>query len=271
MLAVGSGSAFTSAAFQNSTAPTADLRVVVDQALTVERGDGFDKSNADNVNESQFFNGTNTGSGGDIDDSSGAAFDGSSAPLAYVNKKVNGDLVIKAAQDVGLSHNFEKILKISNDTNEDVDVGIAYDRSASTAPNNQYGAAIENDNVDLSGTPFSSSNNFAQKVYQFRANSLDNGSISYNAGGITNDVISPDPATSSPTQVSGSNNTVSNAEDLPAGALTIPAGDTLQVDLFVDATDADAIEAAASSQNAFGESRETVDIMDAITVGTLDV
>ena len=77
--------------------------------------------------------------------------------------------------------------------------------------------------------------NFAQKVYQFQANQIgSSGSLSgvsgsdfaNSSGPITDDVISPDPGVPNNTTqgVSDGNNTISNDPDLPAGAVTIPAG-----------------------------------------------
>jgi hypothetical protein len=226
----------------------------VDQALTAEKGPGFDPTDSKFVNESDFFNAS------DIDDSTGAAFDGEDTPLAYVNEDTNDDLVINAAVDVGdsgtVNPTFPELIKISNDTTEDVDVGIAYDRNAS-----QYGD-------DINGTaPLNYS--FAQGVYEFQANSLTSGNtLNYAAG--SGATISPDSTNS--TQVSGTNNTINNNGDLPAAAATIPAGDALTIDLVVNISPSDRtdIENSVGGLTTFGSDRETVDIMDAITVGKFD-
>ena len=249
-LATSSGALFSSAAFSNSVSPTSDLRVVVEENLEVRKGPGFVAANPEYTNESVFFNGT------DIDDSASGAFNSSDTPLAYVNDDVNGNLVIKAAQDVGVSSfTFSEIIAIDNQTADDVDVGIAYDRGASPS---QYGDDVEGGNLGY---------DVAQRVYQFQANSLTSGgSINYASG--SGSLISPDPAGPG---VTGSNNTISNNNDRPAAAVTIPSGDTLSIDLVVDtASDETALEDEAGLSGGFGEERGTVDILDAITVGTFD-
>ena len=246
-LAMGSGAAFTSAAFQNSVAPESDLRVVVEENLEVRKGPGFDDSDPEYIDDPDFFD------GGDIDES--GAFEEDETPLAYVNDDVNDDLVIKAAQDVGVSSfRFEEIIEISNQTTEAVDVGIAYDRDA-----DQYG-----DDVD---SPLSFE--VGQRVYQFEANELGDGSSpTFNAGG--GDLISPEPGADGVT--SGSNDTIANDDDKPAAAVEVPEGETLSIDLVVDTgTDSDVIEDAAGLSGGFGEERGTVDILDEITVGTFDL
>jgi hypothetical protein len=249
-LATGSGAIFSSAAFSNSVSPTSDLRVVVEENLEVRKGPGFAAADPEYTNESAFFDGT------DIDDSASGAFNSSDTPLAYVNDDVNGNLVIKAAQDVGVSSfTFSEIIAIDNQTADDVDVGIAYDRGASPS---QYGDDVEGGNLGY---------DVAQRVYQFQANSLTSGdSINYASG--SGSLISPDPAGPG---VTGSNNTISNNNDRPAAAVTIPSGDTLSIDLVVDtASDETALEDEAGLSGGFGEERGTVDILDAITVGTFD-
>lgn len=278
MLAVGSGATFTSAAFASSTTPTADLRVVVDQDLTVEQGPGFSDGNPDNTDNSDFFTGANEDAGGDIDDSSGGAFENDSLPLAFVNGDTNDNLVIKAAVSNGGSHIFTELLQVSNDTSAPVNVGIAYDRGAGPGSDgSQYGQDISDDNVDLSGTSYSSANaeDFAQNVYQFRANQVNGsgvgGSDFANSTTPPSNVISPDPRVPGGTQgVSGSNSGIGKQADLPAGAVTIQPGEDLTLDLVVDTSASDAIEAAAQGSNTFGKTTSTVDILDEITVGTFD-
>ena len=250
-LATGSGAIFSSAAFSNSVSPTSDLRVVVEENLEVRKGPGFDVTSSVYTNESAFFDGD------DIDDSASGAFNSSSPALAYVNDDVNDNLVIKAAQNVGVpSFTFSEIIEIGNTTADPVDVGIAYDRGASSS---QYGDDVENGNLGY---------DVAQRVYQFQANSLDSGNaVNYAAG--SGNLISPDPNGAGVT--AGTNNSVSEDNDKPAAAVTIPSGDILSIDLVVDtASDSTAIEDEAGLSGDFGSDRGTVDILDAITVGKFE-
>jgi hypothetical protein len=230
--------------------------VVVEENLEVRKGPGFDVTDSVYTNESAFFDGD------DIDDSSGGAFNSSSPALAYVNDDVNGALEIKAAQNVDApsSVTFPEIIAIDNQTADDVDVGIAYDRGASSS---QYG-----DDVESGGLGY----DLAQRVYQFQASSLATGSLNYPADPNSSaPLISPDPNGAGVT--AGSNNSVSDDNDKPAAAVTIPSGNTLNIDLVVDinSTDQTAIENEAGLSGGFGSDRGTVDILDAITVGTFDL
>lgn len=284
LLATGSGASFTSAAFSSSTTPTADLRVVVDQELRVQRGPGFNTSDNDNTGTPGFFTNDNDAAGGNLNETSSGAFngnsDGESPPLAFVNGSTNENLVFKAAVEGGTTHTFEELLEITNQTAEAVNVGIAYDRgSGPGSDNSQYGQDISDDNVDVGPLNYTDEEDFAQNVYEFRANQIgSSGSFSSvgssdfaNSTTPPNNVISPDPRVPSASTVGvegDSSNTISNDPDLPAGAVNIPAGEKLTIDLVVNTNDSEAIKAAAPGSNAFGSSTSTVNILDAITVGT---
>lgn len=237
-LAGGGGATITSAAFQDSVSPEADLRVVVDENLEVRKGVGFDTGDSKYTDDDDFF------SGNDIDDE--GAFNGEDPPLAFVNDEVNDELVINTAVNLESTVTFDEILEISNQTSAPVEVGIAYDRDAE-----QYGSDV-GDGGDLI------SFETAQQVYQFEANDGDDEVL-----------ISPDPGEDG---VEGENDTIEEDEDKPAASVEIASGETLQIDLVVDTdtTDDDIESAVNENTGTFGETRSTVDILDEITVGTFD-
>jgi hypothetical protein len=252
MLATGSGAAFTSAAFQDQVDPTSDLRVAVEENLVVKKGAGFDTTNSEYTDNSDFFD------SGQTDDSSGGAFENDDTPLAYVNDQKNGSLVIKAAQNLGVSSfTFSEIIQVENTLNTSVDVGIAYDRN-----NGQYGNDVENGGLTYEQ---------GQQVYQFEASSIGGGTPNFTKDPNSSaPLMSPDPGNNGVT--TGSNNSISNNKDKPATAVEVPAGTSLQIDLVVDTqTHETDIKDEASLSGGFGTSIATVDIMDKITVGTFDL
>jgi len=133
LLAAGSGAAFSNAAFADSVAADADLRVVVEQNLTFGAGDGFDPGEDNFTDNPDLFDEE------DINEGDGGAFDGDvTPPLAYVDGE-NENLDVRVAVPLGSSERFEELFQITNNLDDPVDIGIAYDREASP---NQYGEDI---------------------------------------------------------------------------------------------------------------------------------
>lgn len=292
-LATGSGAVFSSAAFANSAASSADLRVVVEESLNFRPNPDAAEDN-DNVlgpddlgDDGGFFDGN------DLDDSEDGAFADNDPPLAATNGEANEDLELSAVAGLGDVATFEELFILENDSTETVNVGIAYDRGDSdfdtdSAAAGQYGDDIGvNDNSGL--TPA-----LSRSSYQFSINSFtDNSGIDdtdFYAGNQLDDLISPaqngtlpdgtsDPgdeaAISGATYVGGDNG-ISNPLDRPADAITIPPGTSVTIDLVVDLeyeVDRD-VDTAIRDQadiefNGFGTKRDTVDLLDGITVGTL--
>ena len=255
-LAMGSGAAFTSAAFADSTTADADLRAVVEQNLVVQPPDDFDDD--DNIiDDDDFFD-----DDGSLNDD--GAFEDNDPPLAFAEGE-NDELRIITAVPVGQSATFEGILEIDNDGLEEVEVGIAYDRDPSTG-GNQYGV-----DVDVDGDPERDgdlSPEIARRSHQFRVSDDQNADFRVGAGG-GNGRISPSDNSSNDNV--GTDETVNQAHDRPANAVQIGPGETVELDLVIDlASDEDEIEDAAEiDPNQFGFQQDTVQLISGFTVGTL--
>jgi len=129
-LATGSGAVFSSAAFQSSTQPDSDLRVVVDQNLQFGANPDLDVSGRDDLTDNLgFFNGDS----GALNESSGGAFN--------EGNETNG---------------FDRTIEF----------GIAYDRNGDGGGNGNYGSDVAlNDSDSTTLKP-----NQAQNIYKFEAN-----------------------------------------------------------------------------------------------------
>ena len=143
-LATGSGAVFSSAAFQSSVNPTADMRVVVEDNLVVEAGNSFRGSGGaylEDPSEDKFY-GTGDGSlfsGSDSLDS----VDIDDLPAARVNDDQNGGLYIETAvknrDENGnpIVVEFPDLLRVTNEGTETAEVGISYQPT-----NDAYGADV---------------------------------------------------------------------------------------------------------------------------------
>jgi hypothetical protein len=279
MLAMGSGATLTSAAFQSSTQPSADLRVVVEDSLRVRAGkafrDGQETGNYGTVN-------SNYGNKFEIPPSSESFFDSGGlddldvdeTPKATVNDKINDNLKIEVGvnpddsefadtNDLGADKlRFPNILQVVNEGAQDLGIGILYDRNNTAfGPNGQYGNA-----VDLSG---SSDLNIplVQHIYRFI---VDKGSFQ----NINNDVqISP------PTNTTGTTKTNGYAKgDHPENEVIVPSGEIANIHLDVFLTDAggpfgsvdttDILVDKATDNNPFSKDLSVLDLLDGITVAT---
>jgi hypothetical protein len=262
MLATGSGAIFTSAAFNNTTSASSDMRVVADKRLEVRAGQAFNDDGTINTNNGDITpsNYVEYASNTDFFDPSSdpepqglVDIDSNDLPVATVNRRdqnVNGDVKIQVAVDVDTnSVRFTDILEIENNSTNSVKVGISYDRQGGTGP----GAGQYGDDVNVGGTNL---NEFTvQFVYQF---------ICKDPGGtFSSKRISPNE------QDSG---------DEPTDTAKIKPGKKILVDLKVDLNPQfgpnvqSQIESAATltGSNPFQPKRDTVDLLDAITVGVED-
>lgn len=237
LLAAGSGAAFSSAAFQNSVTPDADLQVVVEQNLEIRPGDGLDDD--DNV----------LGNEGDYQDVIGSDEpfgDGDTQPpLAYVDGE-NGDLDLRVTVPLGSDDvRFEELLEIEGPVHEEVDIGIAYDRFPDDEEENQYGEDITLADGTLEP-------DIARNAYSFETDGTR---------------ISPNNSEAGV----GTSETIEQEFDRPANTVSIDPGETVSIDLVVDTdTDLEEIRGAASiNPNEFGFQRETVQLIDGFTVGTM--
>ncbi|WP_154018065.1 hypothetical protein [Halorubrum sp. AJ67] len=246
-LAMGSGAAFSSAAFQNSVSSDADLRVVVEQNLTIGPGSAFD-----NIGEGgKFTDNPNLFNGQDLDERDSGAFDEDTVPpLAYVDGE-NEDLDVRMAVPLNDTTTFENILEIDGPVDETVNVGIAYDRFPDDGDRNQYG-----EDITLAGGSLSPE--IARQAYQFTVNDDES------QGGTR---ISPN----NNAEGVGTDETVKQAYDRPADVVTVGPGETVSLDLDIDTQYYyEAIRGAADiAPKQFGFQRDTVQLIDGFTVGTM--
>ena len=292
LLAAGTGATFSSAAFQNSTTPSADLRVVVEESLNF-RGNpdagvdfaDFDPAEDDIVNVEDgddFFDGN------DIADGDGEVFEDIDTPLAATNLGANDGLEIFAVAGIGDEATFEELFVLENDSTEPVAVGVAYDRgnedfATDAAPEvGQYGddVVFEGTNRLLPTIP--------RSAYRFVVNRFGDGSnpTSNNfVGDGSGKLISPaenaegglldgESQNESSATFVGDDNGIEDFNDRPANAIVLQPGQEVTVDLEVDIEFEGDVEdvirsAAGISLDGFGTERATVDLLDGITVGTL--
>lgn len=300
LLATGGGATFTQAAFQSSTQPDSDLRVVVDQNLQFGANPGLNTTRDDIADDSGFFDdadgadsGTlnesggvfddeNEGSGSDDDGDEGFDPDGGDRngdgfnegfeprlPKAFA-EGVNDELTIKAAVQIGTTHTFDNLLRVGNGTESTVQIGIAYDREGQgNGENGNYGADVVG-SEDSSRTNEKLNRNQAQKIYQFQTK--DNTKL-----------ISPAPGdTGESGSLSGADGiSIDSAGDRPNTLIELGPGESADLDLVVNTSDSvgesggnkndvdvegDILDAADIDQGAFGFQTDTVQIMDVLTV-----
>jgi len=276
LLATGSGATFTSANFQSTAGADSDLRVLVERPGLEFKGNS-DNSNDQNVVENPDF--FEDGPSGDLDDNSGGAFDGddddNNAPLAYA-EGTNGDLTLKTAVSIGEQTTFNDLFVVSNNSDESVTIGIAYDRNNADfdAGDNtgQYGTDINTNGTGLDTVD-------AQRIYQFvKSDNSDTAGITIKNGGINqpDGLLSPVPGDrgSGKRGVEGTGTEGTNIvdNDLPANAVTIDPGSELKLNLKVNAGAGnqdlrDRIENRADlNGSALGLQSDTVQIIDGITI-----
>jgi len=288
-LATGSGALFSNAAFSTSTTSAADLRVLVEERGLVFRGNPDAPDEEDNIVDTDDFE--NFFDGEDIDDSNEGAFDGETTPLAATNGEANENLEISAVAGLGESATFSNLFILENNTDDSVNVGIAYNRDDNSF--NTTGSTAGQYGEDILGGGLSPS--ISRASYRFVVNrDVDGNGVTESDffDGYEDGLISPaqngnlpnrnnlnpseNNGESTANYADGANDTISNYADRPASAITLADGEAVTVDLVVDIdyddSQLDAIreQADISSSDGFSVQRDTVDLLDGITVGTLE-
>jgi hypothetical protein len=272
LLATGSGATFTSAAFENAVDSDSDLRVVVQQQGLEFEGNSADSPDPFAVDNPNFFE---DGSSGGLNETDGSAFDDTQAPLAFAEGS-NENLTVRTAVPLGRTVTFDELFRVTNNSDEPVTIGIAYDRNdsdfdANSDNSGQYGADVS---VGASGVLNEAD---AQAAYQFRSAAETDSDVSLLGAGTGNDssLISPEPGRTGVEGNTGNEGTNIVDEDLPAVAARIPVGSTLVLNLDVDTSNdnrsglGDRIENEADiDQSALGLQTDTVQIIDGITIVT---
>ena len=215
-LATSSGAVFSSAAFQSSVNPAADMRVVVDGDLVVEAGNAFRNGDRDyqpnigdgefyGTNQNDFFSTANPDQG--EGDSLGSGFSTDDLPIASVNGEQNEDLSIQTAIKNDTSHTFEDLLQVRNEGTEPVDIGVKFE---------EFGVDTDG---RVSGNGGSVDEANVVKAYEFKADSNPNNEnpISYNQEVSEEEVPDTDAQT------------VNNV-------VTVSPGETEQISLEIDLT-----------------------------------
>ena len=145
-LAMGSGAAFTSAAFENSVDAGADMRVIVDERLIVRAGGLFDDLSAGEFDDSGdpftavvseggsktptsvLFEESDSLSNGDTYKSVLADDEDERipTPAAVVNDGENGDFAFAIAVDLEDNVSFNELIEIENQFEDSVEAGITF-------------------------------------------------------------------------------------------------------------------------------------------------
>ena len=237
-LAMGSGAAFTSAALQNAMAADADFRVVVEDDLVVEPGSAFrDGSNSwDDYDPGDDYT---VDTSGLLDDDSLRAVAPEDLPAAAVSDDVNEDLDIEVATGLddgsGRTDELSNMLQVRNEGNTTREVAFGF---------SEFG-----DNV-ADGTVSSSD---VIEVYEFEdedGNKISTDGQSWSAGD---------------GEVEADNQTLAGHVEIRPGQVEQI---TLQVDTTVDGVVDDILEEAEGLDNPFEGGHVTVDLVNAIFVGT---
>lgn len=154
-LAMGSGAAFTSAAFENTAAADADFRVVVEDDLVVEPGPAF-RDSEDNFNPSSGNaedwareNGDSFFSGDSLE-----SIDRDDGPkVAAMNNATNSDLEIEVAtfldENAGLDQTFEDFLQVRNSGTTQRNVAIGF---------SEFGSDVSSEDINADDV---------REIYQF--------------------------------------------------------------------------------------------------------
>ncbi len=275
LLATGSGATFTSAAFQSTAAADSDLRVLVEEQGLEFEGNSADSDDPKAVDNPDFFE--DDPSGG-LNETAGSAFDGNDAPLAFAAGS-NENLTVKTLVPLGESATFGELFRVSNNSEDPVTIGVAYDRNNSDFDVNsdnsgQYGADIT---VNGESSPSVLNDVDAQTIYQFLvAPETDDSEVTVKDQNdsitpIGGELFSPTP-TGAGVEGTGSEGTGIDDNDLPNRAVTIQPGGTLVVDLKVDTgknspdLEQRIRDEADIDQSALGLQQDTVQIIDGITV-----
>jgi hypothetical protein len=270
LLATGSGATFTSAAFENAVASDSDLRVVVQQQGLEFQGNSAESGDPKAVDNPDFFE---DGPSGGLNETADGAFDDGAEALAFAEGS-NENLRVKTAVPIGENPTFSELFRVTNNSEEDVTIGIAYDRNnsdfdVSSDNSGQYGA-----DVNVPGSANQLNVDDAQLIYKFQiAPESDNGIERLNPANNTDGLISPETGETGVEGNTGSEGTNIVNEDLPATAAKIPSGNTLVLDLKVTTDNNNNVRnrienEADIDQSALGLQTDTVQIIDGITIVT---
>jgi hypothetical protein len=254
-LASGSGAVVSSAVLSDTVTPAGDFRVIATENLDAAAGDAFNTDgtvNQSNPTADQYveYDSNDTfydGSGGLSDISR------SEIPVATVNERqtnLNGDVDIQAAISISNDTDtpiFEDILQVENPTNSPQSVGIMYDREGGQIGDS--GAGQYGSDVTLRTDPRNGlTQHDVQSIFRLQIGSTR---------------ISPDHTTDS---------------DDPDNYVSISANTTRQIDLQIDLTPYDSggytdidpkahVREAADTEAGFGDTIDTVDMLDRVTLG----
>lgn len=241
-LATGSGALFSSAAFSNAVNPSSDMRVVVDEKLTLEPGILFRDGTSD---DDSFDPGASSPPGSETlqDQDSNSLFGGNTnaglenigvndTPAAAINDAVDGNLFLEVAVALGetgtIGNGSNGVFQVRNDTSDSQDIAIRFDT---------FGPDADGDTNDLSEQ---------QAVDTFRF--FDSG----------DNQISTDDPTTTP-------QTVDNVATVSPGSV-----EQIYVDYDTGAHQTDLEDAAGITGNPFNQQTATVDLVDTISVGVED-
>jgi hypothetical protein len=248
-LATGSGAVFSSAAFSNSVTPSSDMRVVVDEDLTVEPGilfrDGPDPdddfaplssntpydSTVRNGNDSPLFGGNDGLNDINVED----------LPAASANNEEDGalNLEVAVALDVDggqIGNGPNGLIQINNDSVDDRDVAIRF---------SEFGSDVAD-----SGSAGSDEVTEEQVVETYEFYDSSDTQISTDGG------------------TANSNGILDDTQNVP-NTVTVGAGETEQIHLaYHTDTHAQAIQDATDfDADPFSESQDTVNLVNEIEIG----
>ena len=251
-LAMGSGAAFTSATFQNSVDADADMRVIVDERLTVRAGELFDGLNPGDVDAGETFTAivdsedTETPSDILFDDDTTIDDNGTEyetvltedddkripTPAAVANDGENGDFAFAIAVDINDDVSFDELIEIDNELERSVEAGITFETFGEDASEVDGGKET-----------------VATEIYQFEDSSEDQ--------------ISPD-----------SDGWEAENDQEPANRTDINIGEDEQITLKNDtgggSVDVGDLRSAIEPEPAFGRNITGLDLVDTIEVGIGD-
>lgn len=258
MLAVGSGSVFTSAAFSDEVNPTSDMRVVVDEELTLEPGvlfrdgsgvdDDFDPAvaNSSTNNGESIFNNSSTSLFGGNNNAGLEDINTGDLPAASANDATNGAIELEVGipldDDGQIGSSSAGVFQVINDTTSPQKIGIRFD---------DFGADAS---FDGNNNPDDLTGNEVFDTFQFVVGSGPSTQIS------SDGYSTPSPSSNI------------NDQNLP-NTTTVSAGGDIQIYIEYDTTSSAAKGAIETAADGPGSSpfsspaNSTVDLVDTLDVG----
>lgn len=223
-LAVGSGATALQAAFNQSTEPGADFRIIAAGDLRVRRGPSFTQGSENTIGDVTYYSNSDQASFINSDDSiDWASVSPSDLPFVYANELENGNLSVSLGRlNTSSEVNFVEVAEIANEGSTDEQgVGIAYSNGSGNdgmAPANYTPTWFNNDSYSLSDSGNITRGDI-QDIFQFKTNSSSN-------------LISPDPTAG----VEG-----------PAATVDINAGASITLDLVTNLNGTNQVDVLASN------------------------